>query len=608
MKNSEAYYAQTVYALKDVPLQGNTILIIDSDNRPMHGDCKAILKRMLEDARFKKWNFFWTVPDSVECTYEDIDDPRIEYLAQGSYGFVKACEEAAVIITSEQLPEYYVKKKGQMVIGCFPVSFFLDGDKITRRRALFQLTLDKTDILCSECGYISKCLDEMYKNAAPCEIFPVVPARYTLPSKTHADILVSLTKTVQGNKFADLERKYKDCNLLCIQHGKTILFRINNILYQSFQNENEPDILEHVVSDQTIFLEVAKKTDVIITNKFLEAYDALQMSKSCIMISESRYLPPYFSDINMDKLYFADDWKMAISLLKELLPEIKCQEFPDSQEKSLSDLLDIVLESGSGKISVNKELTGEELWIVPGNISSGFWQAMQYYKSENDISVLARSSENGILWKKHEELRNDKRFYCKIGMCPVTEEENDKEETLQMEWKRILGDRFFEKAYVWHAKDSLWNELYSCMPASTYIEIDEEKMSSLLYPGLVPIPENKLTSVTINGEEYYELGSNDNIRYYLKTKADINTLDIMFVRKLSDLDGYMNMIKEREDKNLVFIFIDPYGFMSGMEELDYNFIYWIPRNILPVKLLAAAQHVYGYGADVIFGEGLKIIR
>ena len=609
MKNSENYYAQMVYELRQSPVLENTVLFIESYNASIHGDCRAILQAMLSDDRFRDWKFAWTFPESAE--FEELrkedKDERIVYVSEGSHDFVAMCEQAQVIVTAKRLPVYYIKREKQVVFGCFPATFFFQNEELTRDRVLFQATLDKVDVLYIDNEMVLKRVEEMYPGDRPFKILDGQIPRLSLPVEGKGDILVSLTKSELGTSFADLEEKYKNCCFWSTQYGKKLCFRIDKKLFSSFMEENEPEILAHIVSDETVFCQYAKKSELIITDRGFEAFDALQLGLPCIFISNTRFLPEYFTEKNLELLLFADNWERAVVLLSEYLMKEDKIKKEESAGNGLANLLDIVLEANRLQLQRGHIISSEELWIVPGDIPNGFWQAMKYYKPDKSISVFVRSSDEGRLWKRHIELTMDKRFYCKIGKCVTDDTSDQREQIFRSEWERMFGKKSFNKAYLWEKADTLWRELYQYVPAKSVEEIDREKTAEILYKNIVASVEEGVPEVSIGGETYYELGKEGTDRYYLKKKADITKATVLFLRKAGDRREYEDMMAENVDLNTTYICIDPYQYMRTSNVLEKDNVYWVPRNILPLHLLAMCESVYGYESDVIFDGDAKIL-
>lgn len=605
MKNSEKYYTQSIYELRDIPLLEKTVLFIESYDEPVHGDCEAILLGMLSDERFTDWKFQWCIPQSVEYDPERKEDPRINCVSYGSHDFVEACEKNTVIVTAERLPEYYIKKSGQFVIGCFPISFFYQKPEVTRDRTLLQTTLEKLDVLYTDNEYVQERLCKMYPEGIPFQVIRGIKPRFALPSVRNEEIVVSLSTAAQGKRFSDLERKYKECKYICVQHCKEVCFHVDKSLYRSFQLENEPEILRRIISRETSFCRVAKDAELIITNRILNVYDAVQMHIPCIYVSDTRFLPEYFKNQNTDQLFFADNWEEALGLMNEHISDLSYKAPVEEIENGVINILNLI---AVARKSVNDMRGKGELWIVPGDIFPGFWKAMEYYKREKDVSIFVRSSSNGILWKRHIELTIDKKIFCKIGMCASDSEGRHTETIMRREWQRMIGEKSFETAYLWEDRDSLWNELYQYVPANKTVGIDKEKTAAILCEGMIENFIGKLSATDVNGNKYYGIGRDeDKADYYLDAKSDMDKITVIFINKPDDPEKYRAMISNENDGNMSYVFIDPRQYMRNCKRLDNHNIYWIPKNIFSLHLLSVADHIWGNTADCVLGEGFKIL-
>lgn len=608
MKNSDKYYANTVYSFRNAPVQENTVIFIESYDEDAHGNCKAVLKQMVLDERFKQWRFMWTLPESVEYDPERITDERIEIVSYGSYGFLKTCELAQFVVTAAYLPNYYIKKEGQTVIGCFPASVFQQNCDIQKDRVRLQMTLDKLDLLYIENKQIFKGLQERYSGNFPFELLEGFPLRTALPDIQNAEICVALTESVLGSNFFDLEEKYKQCQFLCVEHEKSLCFQIDRAQYRTFLIENEPEILSHLISDELAFCEIAKGAELIITDRLLNAIDAIHLGIPCILISETRVLMEYFPYDNSELLKIVSNWNEATDALQKNIENVKRRRSRIDSHESIMQIMNIF----SGKRRVEKNfgtsVANKELWVVPNNIPDGFWQVMRYYRPSQDISILVRGTGKGKLWKNGQTIPNRKRLYCKIGACAEDEKNGRTDELLCAEWKRLLGEQRFAKAYVWDKANELWKDLYKKLPAETVIEAEQKLMADVLFCGLAETSGKTITKVNINEKEYYELGRVNNQKYYLQAKAKLDRVNVVFLSEESEISQYEKLVDKSRSTDISYVFIDPFKYMVASELLNRKNIYWIPKNILPIRLLVQTKNVYGYGEHVAFSEDLIVVK
>lgn len=611
MKNSYEFFSQTVYGLSETPVSDKSILFIESYNGAIHGDCKAILRKMLKDERFCDWTFLWTIPDSILYEPVSVEDERLQFVARDSYGFITACETAGIIVTGVSLPDYYIKKEGQTVLGCFPDSFFGKKELVTRERVALQMTMDKLDILYADNPAILERLKEWYPDRLPCSIIQGNSPRFTLPPVAEEQVVFSLKPSVMGQRFSVYEAKYKECMFFCAPYEKQVYFRVEKKLYRQFLYENEPDILAHTGSEEIPFCETARNAEIVVTDNVLNALDAARMQIPCIYITASTMLPEYFPKEETKWLSYAANWKEAVELLREKIGKLGEKRPLPEAETGLNEILDIVSgDKQPAPVPDGKERKAE-LWIIPGDMPGGFWEALRYYKQDKDVSVLVRSTRKGMLWKQKYPLANEKKLYCKIGACARDAHGKRTEKILREDWRRMIGDQYFEQIYAWEKKDGLWEELYATCPAKNLKEVGKTEIAQILFESLVSDSRfdsrDKLEIADMDGQRCCVLGRDGDRTYYLREKAEWKDVTVVFVQKGAQKTEYEELMQKNEMNDSAYVFLDPYKYMESSEIRSRANVYWIPDNIFPIELLAKAREVRGYDEQVLFSEDLRIL-
>ena len=605
MKNSNEFYASAIYEMKREPVSAKMVLFMESYEEGSHGNCKAVLTAMQGDPRFTDWQFVWTVPNSVEFDLEQAAkaDARITFAAKGSRGFVRALECAGIIVTGTCLPAYYVKREGQTVIGVFPPDYYMELKGISKFRVAWQTTLNKMDFLYVDNEQNLLRIRQWYPGEMPFQILRGEPLRFRLVPGTDATVVISLTKKVLGNDFSRLESKYKQCSSLC-GAGEEILFYVEKEQYRTFLDENEPEILKHIVSSEEAFAQIAGNAGVIVTNRQLDALDAYEMGIPCIYISGLNGLPEYFPTVDETRFMQAGDWDEALVLLMGLQESITAEKRKPFPGNGMEEFLDRVLTADRNE--EKKLFQDTELWIVPGNMPSGFWKAMQFYKNGQSLSILFRSEDKNRVFKMQHIFSDVRKIYCKLGPCAKNKEGVHTPEILTEEWERMVGLSRYHTIYAWDNRDPLWLELYDLPPAEELVLFDKNKAAEIFLEDMKKSYRDEPIPVAeINGNRYYELGEESGRNYYLRKKEDLSGLEVMFVKNETDAAEYKAQINEKTDA--VYVLIDPERKMEGSPCLENRNIYWLPDDVFPMKLIARAEHIYGYDETVMFKESIRIV-
>lgn len=78
---------------------------------------KALYKAMLNDKYFKDYKFIWAFKDTQN--YKDMESENTHIVKYGSNEFYKEMSEAKYWITNSRLPDYLIKRAGQVYIQCW---------------------------------------------------------------------------------------------------------------------------------------------------------------------------------------------------------------------------------------------------------------------------------------------------------------------------------------------------------------------------------------------------------------------------------------------------------------------------------------------------------
>jgi len=583
MVNSYDYYASMVEVMRKEPLMEKTVLFMTSYGMASYGDCKSVLMKMLSDTRFSDWHFVWTLPNSRSGGNLPLD-ARIQRVVSGSCNFVEVLERAQTIITGIQLPVYYIKRDEQLVIASSSDCLQEENETLSRGRVVSQISLRKVDYFYD--GY---------------------PLHLSLSGQLKAEVLISLSNSVLGTDFSAFEMKYRACQFICVQHNKEICFRIEKQKYQSFQMENEPEVLEHIVSDELVFCEAVQNAEIVITNRLMEAVDAVSLGISCIFITSGGNVQDCIVEDCEKYLDIAGNWEEALGVLESKIAEISKRSSTIWENSDMERLLHQILSGKTEDSTPETDKLEKELWILPGEMPRSFWEMMRYYKPKKDVSILLRSTKEGLVWKKGCKLPIEKKLYCKIGSCAKNVHGIRTKEIIEKEWERMLGKQSFDIIYAWEKRQRLWNDLYKHFPGKELVFIGKEDVSNILYNNIVGNTNEQLKETEIEGKQYYILGEKHEKVYYLQKKNNIKNISVLFVTDRKQVGKYEKLIRNNLSGDMTFVLIDSYGFLEENKLLRAENVYWLPKNVFPVRLLANAEQVFGYDAQIVWSEDLQII-
>lgn len=606
MKFSRDKFFEKLYEIKDIEVIENTVLFIESYNNSTFGNCKAILKKILHDERFLEWEFIWTLSDLNDGNFNFENDKRIKYVYKDSCEFIEMCAKSKVLIVSDILPQYYIKKSDQLLIACFSTDLFYMINKNIMTKMLLQMTLDKLNILYVEDNFIMNELKKFYKNKIPFKVIIGQPFRFLIESTLNSNVIVSLSEDLIGEKSSDLEVKWRDCNFLISLFQIDICFYISQKLYNSIATEVFAD-LPSIVSGEMCFSEVSGNADIVITDRANEAFESIQRGIICIFISKNRMLPGYFEDYNLDLLIFADNWDDAINLLKIKIEDgTQCYKSNifNNVEYSLNSLLEIMINQSEYSKFSSIMTTYDELWIISEKISKGFCEIMKYYKLDKNIFIVICGEEQQ--YERYNEFCDNKRIYL-IGDFNNVIKDSNKVELYSFFRNCIFGNQYFENIYIHNEINRSYLEFFKYSFSKLFVLYNKKEMIDIFFKGFINKQKKKLKCVELNENKYYILGRQDGNTYYLEKKRDIINTTIIFINSLLCKEEYENFISESNVENVSYIFIDPYRLMKDSKIIKNSNVYWIPIDIIPIRLLKNAKNIYVYDENIIFKENLKIV-
>lgn len=600
MNSSDSFYANRIYNYSKNRVEQKTILLIESYEGRTQGDVSAVLLQVLADERFSDWKIRWVFPDAAympEDFSREKADRQIELVCRNSLNFLQALEQSQVIISGSLLPSYYVKNEGQVVVGIFPAHVYLPEPSVSKKRVMIQQSLSKLDILYCDNEMALEAVAKWYPSGTPFLTLNGSSLRNGLDKKTDADVIVSLTDKGIGKIYADLEQKFKEIKLICSEYKKTLHFRIPQARWEMYTEENQPEVLDYVGSDLHPFCTVAQNAQVVVTNRREDMRETLHMGKYCIFITNqvNEYYDIYQE--NQSRMALVGSWKEA----KERLTIFVSGNV--SNEKNILDgqavtaareLLEKVLYSAGAGCGTAKSDRDDELFIFPSDIHREIWNALEFYNPHSRLSVLVRSSDKEKLWKKKYSLDERIHLFTKLGKCASEEDGSHSPAILSNEWNRLLGEKRFGRIYAFADTEELWQKLYECAPGEmvsmvSYSEILDILLSGLDNPALRN-EEAEFERTCIDGVEYYKLGEHDSEQFFVKCRGEIVNPVLVFINGKGDCRLVRDFIGGQECRKTFFV-IDPQKHMKKMKILKEENVYWIPVNILPVKLFLCAQAV-----------------
>lgn len=606
MNGGEQFNAQQVNRFLREGVLEKTILFLDVYSGSLYGNALAVLQRVLEDERFLDWTIWWSVANADEVQDDlpgDRRDPRVELVRATGLGFLRAIETAQIVVAGPRLPRYYIKNKGQVVVSVLSRDNFQPDPVITQKRAFVQQTLCKTDVLYIEDPSSWEMLNAWFPSGTPFQVVEGEPPRHAVRSTATDSVVLSLSKGILGKTYADMERRFKSVNIICIEHGKTLYMRIPHEKWMEYRDENAPEVLEHVGDDYYPIARDLKNAEVLVTDRLADVTECMTTACSCIFFSNRIGELYELVEEYKDRLTFVGSWDELCEGLKGFLsgehPTAPNAAGYEAAQAGVGRLLDTALRACAAPWTAETPFKRGDLFISLAILDENVLQALKYYKPARDVSILLTTGLNKDVWNGH---LLDERvcLKAKIGLCVPDVAGRYTERIQRNEWRRLLGDCEYETIYAKTTKDALWQKLYQCAPAQKVVMVPSRKILGTVLDGIMaernnPVLRSRSAAkeppkpVLIDGKSYYAIGRTEHETYYLDDRGPWFRPALVFVNDETEQEivaEYLMLFKKRT----VFL-MDPSGCMKDSEVLEKSNIFWLPIDKLPVKLLLYAESV-----------------
>lgn len=650
MNGGELFRATRVWQYLNNSVREKTVLFIEPLNGQMHGNALAVLQGMLDDPQFADWKISWTVAnaDGMEDDLAGVQkDPRIELVLAGALRFIEALETSQLIMSCTCLPEYYIKNKGQVVVGLFPDHIYEPSGTISRARALLQQSLGKVDFLYIEGNAARDALKRWYPSGTPFRVLDGEPPRYALQEEHGADVILSLSNSAMGKLYADMEQRFRSIELICVGYDKTLFMRIPRARRMAYRQENAPEVLDRVGDDVFPICQSLHRAQAVVTDRLNDVRESIIAGVPCVFFSNMVGDHYDLYSANRELLTFAGDWDEVCEALKSILESgvsaahdlrrqidagktvaslltqviSACGEMGrvvemdraareqldrlvyggvnavyDQQQRELayntiSDALKQCFADDDNKAPKDEEADKDAkstLFVLLSALDPAITRVLKYYKPSENVSVLYTSASTPEMWGMPLDER----------ICLQVKQGKDHSDfvTLPNEWRHMLGNRTYDTVYVKTTTDPLWNQMYQCAPGKQVVSISKKRLIKVLLKGMEhPVlrhydwESEPIKKVKQNGKLYYVLGENDAEKLYLQCKKRIERPILAFVNESEDRERLEQLLDVYLARSCFIL--DPDEHMKDSPLLQRPNVYWLPIKQLPVKLFLYAQTI-----------------
>ena len=595
------------------PVEEKSVLFIEAYSGESGGDCTAILQEFIDDPKYADWKIVWALPNAIYIDerierYKD----RVRLVKYPSIDLIAAIQTSKIIFSTRLLPTYFVKRKGQTVVGLYPADSYgnwqENGDdsdnkwqtEINRPDFALQRSLVKTDVIYAETDAIEKVLASKYPQGMPFSIVRGNPLRYCLETRQSAEIVVSVSDEIIGPKYPDLETLFKQIKTRAIEHDKDVFFRISHSNYLKYQEENDPKVLSRTGSSLAPVCQDIGASELLITDKKQDHYDASQLGVPCILVTNDI---TSWDNLGGEEM-FAGNWEEVCEQI-----DLFYQEKHTGKTGKIMGDVKLLLDEVE-KISDNNgdnHCKGGCLLVVSPHLTHEAWKAINFVKDECDVEMLFRDDINETLWKCGDLVSKRTNIYCQIGdavstVSPLRQKiamkKNElplSEDDLKSEWHRMTGMRSFKKIYYIGEITPYWDKMMACSPSDTYAMMTDDEFADYLLEKV----SNPVWEKHVKGIEQKSELDDDRVFHLASDGADILLLDninnkeneitLIIINKKSDVEKCSRLI---EDKDRTYLIFDPHELLAGHKDITENDnVRWMPLRKFPLRALLVSDRV-----------------
>ena len=486
-KKKEILIAEQCNEWMKTPIKETAIMFIENYNMGASGNVFSIFKQYVNDEKYSDYTFVWSVRDysSIDYINNESSGRDIWFVVPDGHDFIRFLFTAKIIITGVFLPNYYIKRDSQTIHTVFNDILLYNGRYDINSIKNFVKTINNTDVfLCNENRYSAATLNRRY--GIPFSRIRMYSKEIT---KGRKKILVSLENKNRALKsvptFLFIYRVFKG---IADYYDADIVFKVDYKFYNDlFEDEYYSSTIEDVYSDEKSAISFINDIDYLISDNLADISLYMDYVEYAIFFSSAKISKAY--NRIMNRIVRIRGFEFLVDYLEGLLSN-RLDLRDNLQFNNRVKLLDCPSELRAIEVTNTDSNKHREkvLVVVQWHDLIDYGNELNTLFSDYDesfeITLLFRSSKDGLLYNSLNKMLFKNRIACRTGKIQCNSNERtyifeqhkkgqilspSQESVAYYEWIRMLGTEEFDLMIAVENKDRLWNFLYEKAPAKKVV-------------------------------------------------------------------------------------------------------------------------------------------
>ena len=505
----EEFRAVTSYEFRKNEVDSKLSLFILDTDTVTNTVLMELLSKELEN---KDGRFCLAVSDfdSLQHSFPEItEDERVKLVMPDSYEFIRVLSEAGRIFTTWYLPNYFVKKEGQVV-------YELNSDSRLRDKSTPQVKMYNYTRMINNTDYFIRdgLYEEMYidRQAETERLSVLLPSNHYNPNK-EIEQLRELKSSIKkgGIVYGISAAAWDRCKKL---------------------EDIEPDLIKDVYPFTHSLNEIFEKASVIVSSNDNVIRVAERSGKSCVLYGSAKEKLADDTIRCFDMTEAAEEgYKLLAKRNTDDLEKFKPTGC--SSSIGLGDFVPRSKDAANKRILIAADWADRNKCVYIHRLAEKFSET-----SEIRIDFLFPVDERWEATNAAEGPLGDLGIYCIEGLhqCSLENlpESDDAIEhldpkiyDLSSEWKRTLGDSEYDELWLTTSTEFPLGEAYKYAPVNNTEKLNKSELAESLCKilGASDREEKRLSLeqnaelCVLDGDEFFRLSSTDDKEYYISRKT-----------------------------------------------------------------------------------------
>lgn len=500
LRANQAYQQRTFL---ECPIEKNTILFIDNTSCAASGDLQELLAYCFSRPEYSNYTFFWTT-ESIEAARalpeEALKSGRLRLLASEAYNYRKSLATVEIIITTQMLPHYYVKRAGQTLV-YLPSEYIYRNKLVSGRSFIRSATpqLNAADVVVSPHTCI---LDALSSLRSPACVNPAVLLNCDYPFAEERQISRKLPRVIVALKNSTFNKMWFEkpdaffnwsnelVKRLCIEPEELAVFIPGNALEWLYDGYVSSSV--SLIQNAEGLRRYLPEANIVITDNSNDMCISRAAGVDCIMVvsgaEAQRVNDPAIYPFFPPNCIIASSLSEAIELAVDGVHKV-IEERPSLQQNQSCQVIMGSICERRGQPKCEDSQVGSngefDLICLRWPDEKEFHEFVKHSLKGYPGTILLMADKGSVLLPEDLEVFSNARITYRTGYHLGTAAERSlmaedfdaikrllsasPENFISMEWRRVLGDVWFNTIYAPEEVDGFWSLMFSFAPANEVV-------------------------------------------------------------------------------------------------------------------------------------------